>query len=376
MSTSSSSLCRLSRTARLIVAGALVAALTAGGARADRIKDLATVEGVRTNALIGYGLVTGLAGTGDDASSPMVKQSLAQAIKALGTTINPADIKAKNVAAVLITAELPPFARKGQRIDVNVASIGAAKSLAGGTLVASALKDLDGRTWALAQGSVAVGGFLVEGGAGSERKNHVTAARIPGGATVEGTLRTPMPTDKVVLLLDHADFTTASRIATAIDDALGAGSASAVDAGSVVVPVTVAWRGNVPGLVAAIEAVEATPDQLARVVVDERTGTVVIGAGVRLTATSIAYGGLSITIQDSAAVSQPNPLARGETKVVPRTELQVTETPGQLRPIAAAASVADVADALNALGAKPRDLIAILQALARAGALHAQLEVL
>jgi|JI6StandDraft_1071083.scaffolds.fasta_scaffold158251_2 flagellar P-ring protein precursor FlgI len=366
--------------AAVVAALAAVVLAAAGGlarpAAADRVKDLATVEGVRTNALVGTGLVTGLAGTGDDASSPVLKQFLAGMYKGLGTTVDPSGIKAKNAAVVSITAELPPFARKGQRIDVNIASMGGAKSLAGGTLILSQLKDLDGRTWALAQGPIAVGGFLVEAGAGSERKNHVTAARIPGGATVEGNVRTPMPEGQIVFLLDHPDFTTAARIATAIDNALGAGSARARDAGAVVVPITSAWAGNVPGLVARIEAVEANPDQLARVVIDERTGTVVIGGAVRLGQAAIAYGGLSVSIREGADVSQPGPLARGDTKVVKKSEVEVTEEPGELRVLTPAASVADVADALNALGAKPRDLIAILQALVRAGALHAALEVM
>ncbi|HVV85933.1 MAG TPA: flagellar basal body P-ring protein FlgI [Kofleriaceae bacterium] len=364
-------------TSRLAIAATAAVALATAGARpvhADRIKDLATVQGVRGNALVGYGLVTGLAGTGDD--SALVKQSVAQALKALGTTVNAADIKAKNVAAVMITAELPPFARSGQRIDVNVSSMGAAKSLAGGTLVKALLEDDGGRVWAIAQGPVAVGGFLVEAGAGTERKNHVTAARIPDGAIVEREAPTRMPDHQVVLLLDHPDFTTASRIATAIQADLGAGSALARDAGSVVVPVPLDWRDNVAGLVAHLEAIEANPDQAARVVVDERTGTVVIGGNVSLTTAAIAYGGLSVTIRETPEVSQPAPLGRGETKVVPRTAMSVTEEPGELHTVGPAASVADVASALNALGAKPRDLIAILQALVRAGALHAQLEVM
>jgi flagellar P-ring protein precursor FlgI len=297
-------------------------------------------------------------------------------LKALGVTIAPAAIKAKNVAVVSLTAELPPFARSGQRIDVNVASIGGAKSLAGGTLMLSHLKDSEGHTWALAQGPVAVGGFLVEAGAGSERKNHVTAARIPGGAIVEDEAPTRMPSGKVVLLLTRPDFTTATRIATAIDGALGDGTALARDAGAVVVPINGHWRGNVPGLVAAIEAIEADPDERARVVVDERTGAVVIGGAVRLAPAAIAYGGLSITIREEPVVSQPGPLGRGDTRVVPRSDVQVREDAGELHALPAAASVTDVADALDALGAKPRDLIAILQALVRAGALRATLEVM
>jgi flagellar P-ring protein precursor FlgI len=366
------------RVMNAIAIAALVglATLTAGVAAADRIKDLATVEGVRGNPLVGSGIVTGLAGTGDDASSPVTRAMLSRMLKSLGVTIDPSAIKAKNIAAVAITAELPPFARSGQRIDVNVTSIGGAKSLAGGTLMITHLKDTEGHTWALAQGPVAVGGFLVEAGGGSERKNHVTAARIPDGAIVEDNAPTTMPTSKVVLLLDRPDFTTATRIVAAIDASLGTGTAIARDAGAVVVPVTGTWRGNVPGLVAALEALEADPDQLARVVIDERTGTVVVGGAVRLTSTAIAYGGLQISIREEPVVSQPGPLAKGDTRVVPRSDVRVTEAAGELRTLGAAASVADVADALNALGARPRDLIAILQALVRAGALHGALEVL
>lgn len=370
----------LARTLALVTVTALAALATlgagAGPAAAERVKDLATVEGVRGNMLVGYGLVTGLAGTGDDNSSVMVKQSLAQAMKRLGITIDRKDIKARNVAAVMVTAELPPFARSGQRIDIDITSTGGAKSLAGGTLLLSELKDSEGKTWALAQGPVAVGGFLVEAGGGSERKNHVTAARIPGGAIVEGIAPTRMPEGRVVLLLRRPDFTTAARISAAIDGALGDGSAITRDAGSVVVPVQGRWRGNVPGLIAALEAVEATPDERARVVVDERTGTVVIGGAVRLRTAAVAYGGLSVKITEEPVVSQPAPLGRGQTRTVPRSDVRVTEAEGHLHTLGEAASVADVADALNALGAKPRDLVAILQALVRSGALQAELEVM
>ncbi len=344
-------------------------------ARADRLKDLVTVEGVRSNQLTGVGLVVGLAGTGDDASSPMVRQMLASAYQGLGVKLDAGAIKAKNVAVVLVTAELPPFARKGQRIDVTVSSSGGAKSLAGGTLIATPLK-IEGRAWAVAQGPLAVGGFLVEAGAGTERKNHVTVARIPGGATVEGKVPTRMPEREVVLLLEQADFTTATRIATAIDANFGAGTALARDAGSVVVTISPAWAGKVSALIAELEALDATPDGRARVVVDERTGAVVLGGDVRLSPAAIAYGGLSVAISESAEVSQPAPLAKGKTAVVPTSEVAVTEAAGELRTLPTASSVADVAAALNSLGVKPRDLIAVLQALARAGALHADLEVM
>jgi flagellar P-ring protein precursor FlgI len=363
---------------KLSLSIATVAALVglAGSANADRLKDVATVEGVRSNQLTGFGLVVGLGGTGDDASSPVIRRSLAKMLKKLGTTVDASEIKSKNVAAVVITAELPPFARPGQALDVTVSSMGSAKSLAGGTLIVTPLKGPDGKTWALAQGPVAVGGFLAEGGAGSQRKNHVTVARIPGGALVEADAPTMMPRRELVLVLRQPDFTTASRVVRAIDATLGAGSATARDAGAIAVPITRTWDGKVPLLVATLEAIEVDPDMIAKVVVDEKTGTVVVGGAVRLRPAAIAYGGLSISIGENAEVSQPGILSGGETKVVARTTVETTESAGELRPIPAAASVGDVAAALNTLGVKPRDLIAILQALHAAGALRAEIEVL
>lgn len=360
----------------LTVAAAVAAVAGARPAAADRLKDLVSFEGVRSNELVGTGLVFGLAGTGDDSGALLARQQLANMIEALGGRISAADIKAKNVAAVAVTARLPPFARKGQQIDITVSSMLSAKSLAGGTLVLTELKDGEGRTWALAQGSLAVGGFLAEAGAGTERKNHVTVGHVPGGATVEGNAPTRMPEREVVLLLRQPDFTTASRIATAIEGELGAGAAFARDAGAVVVPVTAEWRGKVASLIARLEALDATPDQRAKIVIDERTGAVVMGGDVRLSQAAIAYGGLQVSIREEPAVSQPAPASKGKTKEVPRSEVKVEEASGELHVLPAAASVADVAAALNALGAKPRDLIAVLQALARAGALRAELEVM
>ncbi len=365
---------RLPLVATFVAAGVALAAPTP--AAADRLKDLASIEGVRANHLTGFGLVVGLAGTGDDASSPVVRRSIAKMLKHLGVTIDAAEIKAKNVAAVMITAELPPFARPGQRLDVVVSSLGSAKSLAGGTLLATPLKGGDRQTWAVAQGSVAVGGFLVEGGAGSQRKNHVTTARIPAGALVEGDAPTVMPRGELVLILHQPDFTTAARVAAAIDAALGGSHAAARDAGAVTVRIAPAWRQRVAALVATLETIEVEPDQIARVVVDERTGTVVIGGDVRLRPVAIAHGGLTIAVSEAPVVSQPGPLAGGTTTVVPRTTVEVTEGGGEIQLVPAAASVADVAAALGALGAKPRDLIAILGALRAAGALRARLEVL
>lgn len=353
-----------------------VVAILAAPAAADRLKDVATVEGVRSNELTGFGLVVGLAGTGDDASSPVVRSMLAKAIKQLGVTVDPSAIKSKNVAAVFVTAKLPAFARPGQALDVTVSSAGSAKSLAGGTLITTPLKGPDRKTWALAQGPIAVGGFLVEADGGSQRKNHVTVARVPGGALVEAGAPTEMPRGELILVLRAPDFTTATRIAAAIDSALGVGTAQARDAGAVAVAIAPGWREQVPALVARLESLEVEPDGLARVVVDERTGTVVIGGSVRLRAGAIAYGGLTVTITERPAVSQPGPLASGTTAVVPRTTVETTEAAGQLRALPPATTVTDVIAALNALGVKPRDLIAILSTLAASGVLRAQVEVL
>jgi flagellar P-ring protein precursor FlgI len=238
------------------------------------------------------------------------------------------------------------------------------------------LKGPDQRTWALAQGAVAVGGFLAEGGAGSQRKNHVTVARIPGGAMVEAGAPTMMPRRELVLILRQPDFTTASRVARAIDATLGSGTAKARDAGAIAVVIGKAWDGKVPLLVATLEAIEVEPDMIAKVVIDEKTGTVVIGGAVRLRPAAIAYGGLSITIAENPEVSQPGILAGGETKIVDRTTIDVAESGGELKLVPGAASVGDVAAALNTLGVKPRDLIAILQALHAAGALRAEIEVM
>jgi flagellar P-ring protein FlgI len=361
---------------------AIVAALlllAASPAPASRLKDLVNIEGYRPNPLTGFGIVVGLNGTGDDARSPIVRGSLAKMLKRLGITVNAAEIKARNVAAVIVTAELPAFSRAGSRMDVVVSSIGSSKSLEGGTLVATPLKGANMETYAIAQGPVSTGGFVVQGGSGSQtRKNHVTVARLPGGALIERDAPGVPPGGRIVLQLKQPDFTTATRVAQAIDDALGAGSARVRDPGAVTVLVTGQWRTRPVQLVATLEALEATPDAPARVVVDERTGTVVVGAHVSLSAAAIASGGLEIEITESHEVSQPDGLASdaGKTVVVPKTRIKVKEKEGSLHMVRGAATVADVAAALNSLGVKPRDLVAILQALKAAGALTAEIQLL
>jgi flagellar P-ring protein precursor FlgI len=347
-------------------------------ASADRVKDLTTIAGVRDNHLTGFGIVVGLGGTGDDARSPIVKSALTKMLKRLGATIDPADLKAKNVAAVALTAELPAFARPGMGFDVTISSLGNATSLAGGTLLAAPLKGPDGRTWAIAQGGLSIGGFTAEGASGSStKKNHTTVGRIPDGAVVEASAPTQMPDKEIVLVLKQPDFTTATRMRDAIDVAIGAGTAFTRDASSVIVRIAKDARDNVPALIAKLEAVEVDPDLKAKVVVDEKTGTIVVGEAVTLRTAAISFGALTVEITEKPEVSQPVAVAgTGKTKTVARTDIKVKEEDNPMRLVHKAATVGDVAAALASLGAKPRDLVSILRALKAAGALRADLETM
>jgi flagellar P-ring protein FlgI len=363
--------CGMKGTVRKVLLALLLLTSTA---KAERLKELVTVEGVRSNPIIGYGIVVGLGGTGDDASSAATRRPMAAMMKRLGVTIAESELKAKNVAAVAITAELPPFARAGMKIDVTVSSLGSAKSLQGGTLLVTSLKGADLRTYALAQGPLTVGGFLASGASGSSaQKNHVTAARIPGGATVERAAPGKLEAAEVVLILKEADFTTATRIATAVDAAVGSPAAEVRDPAAVRVKIP---EGEaVVAFLSKLEAIEVTPDVVARVIIDERTGTIVVGANVKLGPAAIAHSGLTVTVAETPVVSQPNQLADGKTVETPSTEIAVDEAPGRLVYTPGAATVADLAKALDAIGAKPRDLVAIFQALKSAGALRADLVV-
>jgi len=353
----------------------LVLALLVATAHADRIKDLTTVGGVRDNHLTGFGLVVGLDGTGDDTRSPAVKSGLTKMLKRLGVTIDPADLKAKNVAAVLITAELPPFAKPGMALDITVSSMGNAKSLGGGTLLASPLKGADERTWAIAQGAMTVGGFSAEGASGSTtKKNHTLVGQIPGGAQVELAATTQLPIKQVALILKQPDFTTATRLRDAIIAARGANTARIGDASTVVVPIPPG--ADVAQLISELEPLEVDPDVRAKVIVDEKTGTVVIGENVTLRPAAITFGSLTVEISEEPTASQPEaPLTtKATTKVLPRTKIDVKEEHAPMRVLGKAATVGDVASALAALGAKPRDLVSILRALHAVGALRADLE--
>ncbi len=352
---------------------------TASPALGARLKDIVDFEGLRENQLVGYGIVVGLNGTGDGTQAKFTIQSITNLMERMGIiNVDPQQIKVKNVAGVIVTANMPPLAKIGQKIDVVVSSIGDAKSLAGGTLLLTPLKGIDGKIYAVAQGPLSVGGYAAGGAGASSQKNHPTAGRIPNGATIEREIPVDLNgKDEIRLNLQRSDFTTAVRIVEAINDAIGARFARSLDADTVAVEVPPEYEGDVVSFMAAIEGVEITPDTRAKVVLDERTGTVVMGSNVRLSTVAIAHGNLSIQIRETPEVSQPGPFARGgTTAVVPRTELEVKEGGGEMVLLKPGATIGELVSALNAVGVTPRDLIAIMHSIKAAGALQADIEVI
>jgi flagellar P-ring protein FlgI len=362
---------------------ALLIALFAftSNAHADKIRDLVQVAGVRSNQLVGYGLVVGLDGTGDQTTqAPFTTQSLENMLKQFGVSIPSTGIQPqlKDVAAVTITAELPPFAKPGQVIDVTVASIGNAKSIRGGELLMTPLRGADGNVYAVAQGSVVVGGVSASGRSGSSVQINISASgRIPNGASVERTVANSFNNGgDLVLNLNTADYVTANRIVDAINRLYGAGTARALDGGSVSVrgPVDpsqkVAWLG-------AIETLDVEPgDAPARVIVNSRTGTVVIGSDVRVSAAAVAHGSIQVTISEQPQVSQPAPFSNGQTTVVPSSSVSISQQGGHMFKFGPGVSLDSIVRAVNQVGATPTDLISILEALKQAGALHADLVVI
>ena len=358
----------------------LLGVLLAGPATAERIKDLAQLAGVRDNQLVGYGLVVGLDGTGDQtAQTQFTIQSIRNMLNQLGVTLPPtANPQLKNVAAVIVHATLPPFAKPGSAIDITVSSIGNAKSLRGGSLVLTPLKGVDGAIYAMAQGNLVVGGFGAEGSDGSRITVNVpSVGRIPNGATVEREVATPFMTeDYLTLNLHRSDFTTASRMVEAIDRMLGGNSAVAVDGTSVrvVAPFDPAQRVAFMSLVENIEI--APGDAPAKVVVNSRTGTVVIGTKVLVSAAAVTHGSLTVTISNNPIVSQPAPLAGGRTAVVPRQDIEIEQAANRMFLFNPGVSLDSIVQAVNGVGAAPGDLVAILEALKEAGALRAELIVI
>lgn len=368
----------------VVMAAASVAALTgpmvAPAWAEPRIKDVADFEGVRENQLVGYGLVVGLPGTGDSLrNSPFTRQSLAAMLERLGVNAAEGNLNTRNVAAVMVTANLPPFASQGSRIDVSVSALGDARSLAGGHLLVTPLIGADQQVYAVAQGPIAIGGFSASGASGSSVTRGVpTAGRIPSGALVEREIGFDIANQtELRLALRNPDFTTARRIADAINAALGGEIARAVNPGAVVLRRPADYAGDMVALVGAIESLEVAVDSPARIVIDESSGIVVMGENVKVSTVAIAQGNLTITITEDPFVSQPEPFSRGgETVVIPSTGVEVEEESGGLVMVPGGVSLRQLVNGLNALGVSPRDMISILQALKAAGAIQAEIEIM
>lgn len=342
----------------------------------ERIKDIASFEGVRDNQLIGFGLVVGLDGSGDKGQAAI--QSILNMLKRMGLTIDPDDIKSKNIASVIITATLPPFAKPGMKVDALVSTFGDAKSIQGGTLLLAPLKGPDGNVYGLAQGPVSIGGFAAEGDAASLQKNHPTAGKIPSGVTIEREPTFDLGNgDDIRLFLRKADFTTANEISRRINIALNGNYAFPVDPSAVRIMIPPVYRENLVGLISRIETLNVQVDMRARVVINERTGTIIIGNNVTISPVAISHGSLAIEIREYPEVSQPLSFApRGaKTAVVPRTDIALEEEKAYLVEVSGI-TLGEVVRALNALGVTPRDLISILQALKASGALRAELEII
>jgi len=364
-----------------------------------RIKDIVSIKGIRPNQLFGYGLVIGLDGSGDKAGTDFTIQSLANMLEKMGIHVNAQDVKVKNVAAVMVNATLPPFARIGKKIDVIVSSIGDAKTLQGGTLLLTHLKGVDGKIYALAQGPISVGGFRIGGAAGGGvGKNHPTVGRISGGATVEREIPLSLKDrTELTILLNNPDFITAIRVANSINSEMGENIAKPIDSGTITIRIPDSFQDSVVPLLARVEDLEVIPDSLAKVIVNERTGTIVIGENVRVLTVAVAHGNLSIQIKETKQVSQPLPFAPrppregatptqmeggvvvapgGATVVTPETEIAVEEEKNRLLLVPKGRTIGDLVRALNAIGVTPRDLITILQAMKVAGALQGKLEII
>lgn len=369
------------------------------GAHAARIKDIASIGGVRDNQLIGYGLVVGLNGTGDDVKNGFTKETLVNMLNRQGLIIaKDKDVKAENIAAVMVTAKLPPFVKQGTRIDVDVSSIGNAKSLLGGTLIMTPLKGADGEVYAVAQGAVAIGGFSASGAAGGGvTKNHTTAGRIANGATVEKVLPYDFEKSRILHVnLYQSDFTTSTRLAEVINNTIEGVEAKLIDSSSVSVKVKDNANTSMVRLVSLVENLDVPVDTVAIVVMNEKTGTVVMGENVRISTIAIAHGNLSIQIKEEKKVSQPLPFSPappagsapaevkggvvmgpgGQTVVTPESQVSVSEEKKQLLMIPRGVTIQEVVKALNAIGVSPRDLITIMQAIKAAGALQADLRII
>ena len=380
----------------LLIVGLLCSLCFGADLQAARIKDITAIKGIRPNQLFGYGLIVGLSGSGDKGGS-FTNQGLANMLEKMGIHVTAADVKVSNVAAVMVNAVLPPFARIGKKIDVIISSIGNAKSLQGGTLLLTPLKGVDGRVYSLAQGPISIGGFSAGGSSGGGvTKNHPTVGRISGGATIERELPLSLADKKeLTMILNHPDFVTISRVAASINGRFGEELARPIDSGTIKIKIPEAYQGKIANLLAAVGELEITPDTKARVLVSEKTGTVVIGENVQILTVAVAHGNLSIQVKETQNVSQANPFAPaggggaptqmsngvvvapgGSTMATSDSDVSVNEEKNRLLLVPEGRSIGDLVRALNAIGVSPRDLITILQTMKAAGALQAEIEII
>jgi len=362
-----------------------------------RIKDITSIKGIRQNQLLGYGLIIGLNGTGDKGGTKFTIQGLVNMLEHMGVHVDPDEVKVKNVAAVVVSAKLPPFARVGKKIDVTLSSIGDAKSLQGGTLLLTPLKGVDGKVYALAQGPVSIGGYSAGGAAGGGvTKNHPTVGKISGGANIEKEIPLSiMSKNEMTIMLNNPDFNTADRAAKAINLRIGENVAKPIDPGTLKFKIPEKFQNNVVNLIAQIGEIQVEPDSIAKVIVNEKTGTVVVGENVRIQKVAVAHGNLSINIKENKNVSQPQPFAPsgagvapqqmrdgtvvapgGSTVVTAESQVAVAEENSRLLLIPKGRTIGELVNALNAIGVTPRDLITILQAIKAAGALQGELEII
>jgi len=356
---------------------ALVLAFATGDASAARLKDMASVKGVRSNQIIGYGLVVGLRGTGDKAGARFTTQSLRSLLSKMGIALDPNAIRVANVAAVMVTADLPPFARTGAEIDAVVSSIGDAQSLEGGMLLMTPLLGNDGEIYAIAQGAVAVGGFSVEGGGASVSQNHPTVGTLVGGATVEREVAYSLVgRQQFEISLHNPDFTTAQRTASRINQAFSEGVAAARDSGTLDLQIPEAYRNDVVGFLARVESLDVVPDKAARIILNERTGTIVMGDRVRVSTVAVSHGNLTVIVNRTNQVSQPAPFGAGQTARVQNTDVEAFEEKSNLSVIEETVTIGELVRALNAMGTTPTDLISIIQAIKASGALAADVEMM
>jgi flagellar P-ring protein precursor FlgI len=362
---------------RILIAVALTAVSALGNSA--KIRDLADLEGVRDNQLLGYGLVVGLKGTGDKNLTVFSAQTLTNLLSRMGVTVQPSAIQVKNTAAVIITATLPPFGQPGAHLDVTVAAVGDCTNLQGGLLVMTPLKGPDNQVYAVAQGSVVTGGFVAGGRGNSQTVNHPTAGRVPNGAIIERAAPSVEPCERFRLHLRNPDYATAARITRTLDEHFGENQAEVAHAdneGVIVVEVPAKFRSHTVDFIAALEDLSVETEHPARVVVNERTGTVVMGRDVTISPVTILHGPLTVEVQTTETVSQPLPASKGETVVLPQTRVAAKQEPVKNVSLKAGATVDDLVKALIVTGSTPRDIIAVLQALKAAGAIEAEIEVI